>query len=51
MVAGGTGLYIRHNRKVKEERKKMEEEERNKGLRGWIHRMMGIIRGNSEVTY
>ncbi|MDR0977512.1 MAG: hypothetical protein LBL71_00505 [Endomicrobium sp.] len=40
MVAGGTGLYIRHNRKMEEERKKREE--RNKGLRGWIHRMMGI---------
>jgi flagellar biosynthesis GTPase FlhF len=46
--AGGIGLYIRHNRKKEEERRKMEE--RNKRLRGWIHRMMGIIRRNSEVT-
>ncbi|MDR0978052.1 MAG: hypothetical protein LBL71_03330 [Endomicrobium sp.] len=49
MEAVGIGLCIRQNRKMKEEIKKIEEEERRKGLRGWIHRIMRVIRRDSEI--
>ncbi|MDR0978202.1 MAG: hypothetical protein LBL71_04130 [Endomicrobium sp.] len=48
--AVGIGLCVRDNRKKEKEIKKMEEEERRKkGLIGWIHRIMRILKMDLEV--